>query len=47
MDELVVIGSQAPHGSVEGDLPEEDLRSVEVDVAALEDPEAAPAAGDD
>ena len=39
VDELLVIGSQALHGSVEGDLPEEALRSVEVDVAALEDPE--------
>ncbi len=36
--ELLVIGSQALHGSVEGDLPEEALRSVEVDVAAVEDP---------
>jgi hypothetical protein len=39
VDELLVIGSQALHGSVEGDLPEEALRSVEVDVAALEDPD--------
>jgi hypothetical protein len=39
IDELLVIGSQALHGSVEGDLPEEALRSVEVDVAAFEDPE--------
>lgn len=39
VDELLVIGSQALHGSAEGDLPEEALRSVEVDVAALEDPE--------
>jgi hypothetical protein len=39
VDELLVIGSQALHGSVEGDLPEEALRSVGVDVAALEDPE--------
>ena len=38
-DELLVIGSQALHGSVAGALPEEALRSVEVDVAALEDPE--------
>lgn len=38
-DELLVIGSQALHGSVEDELPEEALRSVEVDVAALEDPE--------
>jgi hypothetical protein len=39
VDEVLVIGSQALHGSVAGDLPEEALRSVEVDVAALEDPE--------
>jgi hypothetical protein len=39
VEELLVIGSQALHGSVEGDLPEEALRSVEVDLAALEDPE--------
>lgn len=39
VDELFVIGSQALHGSVESDLPEEALRSVEFDVAALEDPE--------
>ena len=38
-DELLVIGSQALHGSVAGALPEEALRSVEVDVAALKDPE--------
>jgi hypothetical protein len=39
VDEVLVIGSQALHGSVAGDLPEEALRSVEVDVAALEDPD--------
>jgi hypothetical protein len=39
VDELLVIGSQALHGSVEGALPEEALRSVEVDLAAFEDPE--------
>jgi len=39
VDELLVIGSQALHGSVAGDLPEEALRSVEVDISALEDPE--------
>jgi len=39
VDEVLVIGSQALHGSVTGDLPEEALRSVEVDVAAWEDPE--------
>jgi hypothetical protein len=32
-DEILVIGSQALHGSVAGDLPPEALRSVEVDVA--------------
>lgn len=37
VDELLVIGSQALHGSVGGDLPAEALRSVEVDLAALED----------
>ena len=39
VDELLVIGSQALHGSVDGDLPEEALRSVEVDIAAMEDAE--------
>jgi len=33
MDEILVIGSQALHGSVEAPLPEAALRSVEVDVA--------------
>jgi hypothetical protein len=37
VEEVLVIGSQALHGSVAGDLPEEALRSVEVDVAAFED----------
>lgn len=32
-DEILVIGSQAVHGSVEAPLPEAALRSVEVDVA--------------
>lgn len=41
--ELLVIGSQAAHGSVVGDLPEEALRSVEVDVAAFDDPDDAKA----
>jgi hypothetical protein len=35
--EVLVIGSQALHGSVAGRLPEEAARSVEVDVAALHD----------
>ena len=33
--ELLVIGSQALHGSVAGELPPEASRSVEVDVAAM------------
>ena len=33
VDELIVIGSQALHGSLGQDLPEEAARSVEVDVA--------------
>lgn len=39
VEEVLVIGSQALHGSVEADLPEAALRSIEVDVAALEDPD--------
>ncbi len=35
--EVLVIGSQALHASVPGDLPDEASRSVEADVAALED----------
>jgi Nucleotidyltransferase of unknown function (DUF6036) len=35
--EVLVIGSQALHASVAGDLPPEAARSVEVDVAALRD----------
>ena len=31
VDELLVIGSQALHGSLESDLPDEALRSVEVE----------------
>jgi len=37
VNEVLVIGSQALHGSVSGDLPLEALRSVEVDVVALSD----------
>lgn len=37
VDEVLVIGSQALHASVPGDLPEEASRSVEADIAALED----------
>jgi hypothetical protein len=33
VDELIVIGSQALHGSLANDLPEEAARSVKVDVA--------------
>lgn len=39
--ELLVIGSQAAHGSVTGELPAEALRSVEVDIAAFDDPDEA------
>ncbi len=35
--EVIVIGSQALHATVEGDLPEEAMRSVEVDVAVFGD----------
>lgn len=38
-DEVLVIGSQAIHGSVVSPLPEEAVRSVEVDIAALDDPD--------
>lgn len=37
--ELLVIGSQAAHGSITGGLPAEALRSIEVDVAAFDDPD--------
>ncbi len=37
VDEILVIGSQAVHGSIGGQLPEAALRSVEIDVAALND----------
>ncbi len=36
-DEILVIGSQALHGSIATELPPEAARSIEVDVAALED----------
>ena len=39
--DLLVIGSQAAHGSISGELPPEALRSVEVDVAAFDDPDGA------
>ncbi len=37
VDEVLVIGSQALHGSVAGDLPPEASRSIEVDVAVMDD----------
>ena len=37
VDEVLIIGSQALHGSISGDLPPEASRSIEVDVAALDD----------
>ncbi len=36
-DEILVIGSQALHASVEGSLPEAALRSMEADVSMLDD----------
>jgi hypothetical protein len=38
--ELLVVGSQALHGSVEGTLPEEVTPSVEVDIAVMGDTDA-------
>ncbi len=43
VSELLVIGSQAAHGSITGELPEEALRSVEVDLAVFDDPDGAKA----
>jgi hypothetical protein len=37
VNEVLVIGSQALHGIVKGELPPEASRSVEVDVAAMDD----------
>lgn len=37
VDEVLVIGSQAAHGSISGELPPEALRSIEVDIAAFQD----------
>lgn len=37
--QLLVIGSQAAHGSVRGELPPEAMRSIEVDIAVFDDPE--------
>lgn len=39
VNEVIVIGSQALHASLAGDLPEEAARSVEVDVAVPNDPD--------
>jgi hypothetical protein len=39
MNEVLIIGSQALHASVDSDLPDEARRSVEVDVAAMKDPD--------
>ena len=38
-NELLVIGSQALHASVSGDIPEEAARSIEADIAAWDDPD--------
>lgn len=43
VNEVLVIGSQAAHGSVSGELPPEALRSIEVDIAALDDPDGSKA----
>lgn len=37
VDEILVIGSQALHGTIDGELPEEAVRSIEVDVAVRGD----------
>ena len=39
VSEVIVIGSQALHASVAGELSPEASRSVEVDVAAMDDPD--------
>lgn len=41
--EVLVIGSQALHGSIAGDLPDEAARSVEVDIVPFDDPDEAKA----
>lgn len=38
-NEILVIGSQAIHGTISGSLPPEAERSIEADVAALNDPD--------
>lgn len=42
-NEVLVIGSQAIHGSIRGDLPEEAERSLEVNIAAFGDTDASKA----
>lgn len=42
-DEILVIGSQAVHGSIKGPLPPEAERSVEVDIAVFHDTSGAQA----
>lgn len=39
--EVLVIGSQALHASMPAGLPDEALRSVEVDIVPLDDPDEA------
>lgn len=39
VDEIIVIGSQALHGTLRGPLPEEATRSVEVDIVPPDDPD--------
>lgn len=41
--ELLVIGSQAVHGSITGELPAEAERSIEVDIVPFDDPDSAKA----
>jgi hypothetical protein len=38
--EILVIGSQAAHGSLTGDLPEEAERSIEIDIVPFDDADA-------
>jgi len=40
-DEVLVIGSQAIHASLEDDVPDASMRSVEADIAAFDDPDEA------
>ena len=43
INEVLVIGSQAAHGSISGELPPEALRSIEVDIAVFQDPDGSKA----